>query len=108
MRRLRDFRFGLADFLETPSLKTLRLFADKTDVPENNLTAWELGRANVPYWYVQRLKDKFGVSYLFEWIYGGDITGLSGRLAEKIEECRKPKVVEPKREPKKRIKRGVA
>ena len=84
-KRLRQFRFGLAIFLEDPRLKTLGTFAGLTNVHQDNLSNWELGRSNAPYWYTQRLKEKYGVSYLFEWIYGGDASGLPGRLRDTIE-----------------------
>lgn len=78
--RLREFRYALADFKEEFNYRTLRFFADKTGVDEDNLTNWELGRSLVPLSYIERLKDQFGISYLFEWIYGNDARGLPARL----------------------------
>lgn len=100
--RLRLFRFALAEFRDEYALKTLRTFAGRTGTDEDNLANWELGRSLVPNYYVQRLKDQFGVSYLFEWIYGADDSGLPGRLSTEIKKQARPKVVETKSAPKRR------
>lgn len=102
-RRLREFRFGLAEFKEAPRFKTLRTFAEETGVDEDNLSNWERGVSLVATEYVARLKDKFGVSFLFEWIYGGDDSGLSDRLRTAIRGQHKPAIkVVPKPEQKRR------
>lgn len=82
--RLRQLRFGLAEFAEAPHYKTMRTFADLTETDEDNLSNWERGVSLVPPIYVQRLKEQFGISFVFEWIYGGDKSGLSDRLTTAI------------------------
>lgn len=96
--RLRQLRFGLAEFAEAPHYKTMRTFADLTETDEDNLSNWERGVSLVPTEYVQRLKEQFGISFVFEWVYGGDKSGLSDRLKTAI--FKPPKAVAPSKERK--------
>src|SRR5262249_39694927 len=100
--RLRLFRFALAEFREDFSLRTLRTFANTTKEKDNNMNNWELGRSLVPNHYIQRLKEQYGVSYLFEWIYGADDSGLPGRLSAEIKRLARPTIVEAKTAPQRR------
>ena len=101
-RRLRQFRYGLAEFKEAPRFKTMRAFAEETGIDEDNLSNWERGVSLVPLDYVASLKEKFGVSYLFEWIYGNDDSGLAERLQTAIHNKKPPIKVIPTHEPKRR------
>lgn len=60
----------------------MRRFAENTGTDEDNLGNWELGRAVVPAWYIQRLKEVFGITH--DWVYGGDLSSLRGQLLEKL------------------------
>jgi len=60
----------------------LRRFAENTGIDEDNLSNWELGKALVPAWYIQRLKEIYGVSH--DWIYGGDPARLPHDVAQKL------------------------
>lgn len=91
-RRLRDFRFGYAEFIEAPRFKTLRTFAEETGIDEDNLSNWERGISLVATDYVFKIKEQFGVSYLFEWIYGNDSSGLSDRLKTAVIKAGKPAI----------------
>lgn len=54
-------------------------FAENTGTDEDNLSNWERGVSVVPQWYVQRLKELFGVTH--DWIYGGDASTLRQDLS---------------------------
>lgn len=74
-QRLRRTRIALG-------VRNLRRFAENTGVDEDNLSNWERGVALVPAWYIQRLKENFGVTH--DWIFGGDPAGLRFELAQKL------------------------
>ena len=67
---------------EALGVETVRAFAKKTRVEEDRLGAWELGKNQVPPWYIQRLKRMFGVTH--EYIFGGDLAGLPNSIAEQV------------------------
>ena len=71
-RRLRAVRSALG-------YDTIRAFADLTGVEEDTLGTWESGRSAVPYYYVAKLKRRFGVT--FDWIFDGDPQALPHSLA---------------------------
>lgn len=78
--RLRQTRMALC--VKDKEFSSLRYFAEKTGVDEDNLSNWERGVAFTPHWYIQRLKDRWGVT--FDWIFGDDRTGLPGWLGEAL------------------------
>lgn len=59
-----------------------REFAPKTGVTEDALSAWERGVSLVRPYYVSELRRQFGVT--LDYIYDGDLSGLPGRLLEKL------------------------
>lgn len=61
---------------------SLRRFAENTGTDEDNLGNWERGVSLVPTWYVQKLKELFGVDH--NWIYGADAARLPFELAQKL------------------------
>lgn len=75
--RLRRTRAAL-----NPRFRVRTRFADHTGIDANNLAKWEYGDALVPPYYVQRLRDLFGVNH--DWIYGGDASSLRHDLAVKL------------------------
>ena len=61
---------------------SIRAFAETTGVEEDTLGAWELGKNQVPPWYIQRLKRRYGVTH--EYIFGGDLMGLPDSLVKQV------------------------
>ena len=74
-KRLRQIRVALG-------YASIRRFAENTGVTEDNLSNWERGISLVPAYYVQKLKELFGVTHDF--IYGSDAASLKHELAMKV------------------------
>lgn len=75
--RLRRTRYAL-DY----GYRKLRRFAQLTGTNEDNLSNWERGEHMVPQWYIQNLKEIYGISH--DWIYGNDASCMKADLALKI------------------------
>ena len=88
IREKKDFAVACGQRLRIARLAvsqdSLRQFAKDTGVDEDRLGKWELGENQVPPWYIEVLRVKFGINH--DYIFAGQTCLLPHFIASQVPE----------------------